>query len=77
MRPEMTKIVRGSRNIGTHIVDDSLRDFITYLVVIMGDVDSRAEDIFKLDIYARLYEKEISGKEKRNRKVLEKIFTSI
>jgi hypothetical protein len=71
-RPEMTKIVRENRNIGIHIVDDSLRDFITNLLVILGDVDSRAEDIFKLDIYVRLYEKEISGKEIRNRKVWKK-----
>ena len=71
-RPKMTQIVRKNGNIGIRIVDDSLREFVTYLVAIIGYVDIRAEDIFKLDIYARLYEKEISGREKRKRKVWKK-----
>ena len=77
MRPEMRQIVRGSGKTATHIVDDSLRNFVTYLVVIMGDVDSRAQDIFKLDIYARLYEKEIGGREKRKRKSGKNIYANM
>jgi DNA-binding PadR family transcriptional regulator len=68
----LKRIYRDNGEIGIEIINELLREFITSLAAMIGYVENRVEDIFKLGIYVRLYEKEISGREKRKRKIWRK-----